>query len=322
MPVSALSPISLQTFFYPSGELVRPARLFFYHPDTVDPLTVYADHLLGVPHPVPVLTGGSGRVPPVYVGEEPYRIRVYDSYGSLVEDIPWLPGALAPSDGGGGGGETAVTEIKTGDYVLSFNNSNARAGYVRANCAMIGPPGFSGSGFEIERLNVDCEALFKHLWSQDFGLALTVVPGGYGASANDDWLANKAISLPDVRGCNLCGLDGMGSTHSGILDAVTFGVGSAGFPGSWGGSPFTTQTVAQMPGHTHAIQDPGHTHALPVDLIPMDAAANLNAYTYSAVASEAFAFPNSTGITILSNGFDQPMQTMSPFHLVCVYIKL
>ena len=55
MTVSALSPLSMQTFFYDTGGAIRPSRLFFYHPDTTDPLTVYTDHLLSVPHDVPVL---------------------------------------------------------------------------------------------------------------------------------------------------------------------------------------------------------------------------------------------------------------------------
>ena len=36
-------PISLTQFFYAIGKLVRPARLFFYKPDTEDRVTVYTD---------------------------------------------------------------------------------------------------------------------------------------------------------------------------------------------------------------------------------------------------------------------------------------
>ena len=61
---------------------MRPARLFFYHPETENPLTVYTDApARRAACRLPVLSGGSGRVPPIYVGEEPYRVRVYDSYG-------------------------------------------------------------------------------------------------------------------------------------------------------------------------------------------------------------------------------------------------
>ena len=45
--VSALSPISLTQFFYAAGKLVRPARLYFYKPETEDLVIVYQDPALG-----------------------------------------------------------------------------------------------------------------------------------------------------------------------------------------------------------------------------------------------------------------------------------
>jgi hypothetical protein len=78
-----------------SGDFIRGGTLYFYKPDTLDPVTVYKDQDLSVPWPQPVPTGGSSRVPAIYVGEQDYRIRIFDQYGQLVEEIPFLPGATA-----------------------------------------------------------------------------------------------------------------------------------------------------------------------------------------------------------------------------------
>jgi microcystin-dependent protein len=57
------------------------------------------------------------------------------------------------------------------------------------------------------------ETLFKHLWDTIDSTRLTILTsagGGStkGATASDDWIANKRIALPDMRGMMVLGIDG------------------------------------------------------------------------------------------------------------------
>lgn len=283
--VSALSPLSLTCFFYDSGELVRPARLFFYKPNTEDAVTVYTDPTLGVPYGQPVLSGGSGRVPPIYIGTEPYRVRIYDTYGALIEDIEFLPGAAAVSEGGDGG-DAAVpgTVLQTGDMFHAFANATTqRTGCVRANGGIIGSVGFDTTPYpgQAERLNADTHDLFVWLWGQDDAAvnALAILPSGRGTSAESDWASNKGIRLPDLRGRALVGLDSMGQAATlrllGVdITPVVPDLTAYNWSGITGGAAMMVQTAAQMPNHTHTV---------------------LNAPTGIAI------YPNPTGITIQSS---------------------
>ena len=76
---SVASPVSLGSFFDDATGAVKSASLYFYNAGTLDPITVYTDALLSIPHPSPVVTTGFGRVPMVWVGEiAPYRVRAFD----------------------------------------------------------------------------------------------------------------------------------------------------------------------------------------------------------------------------------------------------
>jgi len=256
--VSALSPISLAQFFYQSGKIVRPARLYFYRPGTEDGYTVYTEPTLGIPYEQPVLTGGSGRVPPIYIGEDPYRIRVFDSYGSLIEDIDYLPGAQAATEGGGGGGDPTApgAVLQTGDMFFAMAGAgNPRTGCVRANGGLIGPVGFDPTAYpgQVERQNADTHALFVWLWGQDGANVLEVVPGGRGTgTAEDDWVLNKAIRLPDLRGRTIVGGDHMGRPDSGRISGIPI-TGHPFWAGSSGGVASATMSTSQMPSHSHVI---------------------------------------------------------------------
>lgn len=253
----ALSPLSMQTFFDNYGNLVRPARLFFYAPDTLDPLTVYQDSDLSVPYPQPLVTGGSGRVPAIYVGDADYRVRVFNQFGDLIEDIPQLPGA---QESGSGPAPTPDTAITTGDVVGKFSNGGTRAGWVRANGNTIGNA-LSGA---TERANADAQALFVYLWGQMDDAQAPVLPSR-GTTAAGDWAANKQLTLPDGRNQGLIGLGTMGRTERGLLNSsalVWSTGGGSGKVGSSVGAAFQTMLTAQMPTHKHTLTDPGHVHAL------------------------------------------------------------
>ena len=318
------SPRSASTqFFYVDGTLVRPARLFFYRPQTEDPITVYTDALLSVPHPQPLPTGGSGRVPPVYIGEEPYRIRVFDSYGQLVEDIDYLPGAV---DAGGSTPPTPDTVIKTGDYILAFTNGAARSGCVRANGGHIGKEGAAGTGYDIERINDDTMALYKYLWGQDSGNTLVIV-GGKGASADNDWELLKLMTLPDLCGRSLRGIDGMGGPVKNRLSSLTFASGNEDTVGSAGGSATHILTTAEMPSHSHtcASNDTGvsfRSHPYGADFGGAFLALSTAATDPSGAPGFNRLVDPEHDHPILNTGGGTAHSSTGPFSLCTVYIKL
>ena len=256
---SLLSPVSLTSFFDDSTGAVKAANLYFYNAGTLDPITVYTDALLSIPHPSPVVTTGYGRVPPVFVGEiDPYRVRAFDQYSVLIEDLDNLPGAVAAGEGS----ETEPTDpdsvAQTGDIMAAFSNATARTGWVRCNGRTIGNAASSAT----ERANADAEDLFLFLWGQDASLLLEVLPSR-GASAAGDFAANKTIALPDLRGRALVGIDPMGADAATTrLNGVTVdSTGSdAKLIGAYGGRGTATLTEAQLPSHTHTVNDSGHTH--------------------------------------------------------------
>jgi hypothetical protein len=322
---SMLSPLSLTQFFYESGELVRTARLFFYHPSTLDPITVYQDAGLGVPHDSPIATGGKGRCPPVYVGTEPYRVRVFDVFGSLIEEIPLLEGATAAAPPGGGSVLTPAEKLQllqTGDMVTTFANGAPRAGFVRANGMLLAAPGFAGVGYNIERQSADVEFLFKWLWGQSVDAILPVI-GGRGANSTDDWAANKAITLPDLRGRAMRGIDSVGgptgSTEANRLAGVGYALGTDNLVGSLLGQAGIALSIAQMPAHTHGVTGSPTgitTGAAAVGITVGGAYADIGAaYTglYLVQASANITVhANYTGITFTDPGHDHSISASVP----------
>lgn len=268
MPVvSALSPVSLSSYFDPNTGAVLQVNLYFYKAGTLDPLPTYADAQLSVLCPQPLPSTGYGRVPPVFIGEMPapgYRVRVFNQYSELVEDLDNLPGAVAPDGGGGGEGPVQPDDVhllKTGDYVFAGRNATPREGAVLANGLTIGSSASPATG----RANDDAHDLFVLLWGADeYGL-LPVLPSR-GASAEGDWLANKAITLPDMQGRAVVGMDAMGAPATNRLAGVPTQTGSD-LPArvfARGGAALSTLTAAMIPAHKHTLTDPGHLHNVPI----------------------------------------------------------
>src|SRR5690606_13454828 len=84
------------------------------------------------------------------------------------------------------------------------------------------------------------EALFKNLWDS---LSDTVAPvsGGRGASAAEDWAANKTLTMPDSRSRSP-----IGAAQGAGLDARNAGTS--------GGAERDTLTINEMPSHHHPMQ--------------------------------------------------------------------
>jgi microcystin-dependent protein len=304
MAVSILSPVSMTSFYSPEDGTVRQASLWFYKTQTLDPIPVYTDANLGIPHSQPVLTGGSGRVPPVFIGEVGlYRIRTFDQFDVLIEDIDGLPSAVAPVEGGGGTPPDPVDPLllmKTGAIVPFYaDEATTIIGYVRCNGGTISAT--AGAPVGSERANDDAMALFKWLWAQD--PRLPVVPTR-GTSADGDWTAKKAITLPDFRGRALVGVTGQGGGTTTRLDGVTWNTGgSATLIGSFSGAVTCTLTVANMPGHAHTVPDhvhpmTSHQHVVPDHTHIQTAHQHLVSFSNSTVVQAAgfgFLRGNSAG---------------------------
>jgi microcystin-dependent protein len=126
------------------------------------------------------------------------------------------------------------------------------SGFVRMNGRTIG----SATSGATERANADAQALFEYLWTTDPNLT---VSSGRGGSANADWLANKTIALPDMRGCVIAGMDDMGASAASILTSTFYGA-SAATLGNAGGTQSITLTLAQVPAHTHTGTATGTTN--------------------------------------------------------------
>jgi hypothetical protein len=266
MPViSALAFVSGQSWFDPYDGKVVQASLYFYRAGTLDPITVYIASDLGVPHATPVLTLGSGRVPPVWVGAQPdpgYRIRIFDQYSSLLEDIDNIPGPVIPGEISDAGTvlPTDAHLLRTGELIFAFANAPARPGAVLCNGTFIGNASAAvGAG---GRANADTENLFKWLWGQDAWGSLPMSDGAArGPSATSDWNGNRAIAVPDLMGRVLVGMDAMGGvTAKNRLAGVAFGFGDQAKLGSYGGAAAVTLAASQIPDHGHAVYDPSHQH--------------------------------------------------------------
>jgi microcystin-dependent protein len=289
MSTPVLSPVSMTSFYDPYTGAVLQASLYFYRAQTLDQISVWTDPLTSTNHQQPVLTSGSGRVPPIWIKDEGYyRIRSFDQYGTLLEDIDGLPGAIPDvEDGGGSGGTPGALPpansdldlnldwglLQPGDIFASFSaGATKRLGAVRCNGGTIGR-GAGGDPAPSEHAGIECYNLYVWLWGQD---ALTpnnllYMPAGKGSTALGDWKAGRLLTLPDLRGRTIVGTDPMGNGAStGRMTGarfekagavITTGVGSdASVPGAGGGLAKLTLTINEMPVHTHAVYDPTHGH--------------------------------------------------------------
>ena len=153
----------------------------------------------------------------------------------------------------------AIVGMPTG-VILPYGATTAPTGWVRANGRTIGNASSGGT----ERANADTSTLFSFLWT-NYGDSVCAVSSGRGASAAADYAANKTITLPDLRGRALFGLDDMGNSAASRLGTV---ITSQTTNGASGGTETHTLTEAQLPSHTHgagtlsATADGGHTHTV------------------------------------------------------------
>lgn len=228
------------------GNPLSGGLLYFFAASTTTPQSAFQDIALTIPHPNPIVLDASGRVPMFYLADGNIKIRLATKGGVTVIAADNLL-VIGPSSGGGGGGSVDPTTVMaTGDIKSRFG-LGPLGGFVRCNGETVGNA-VSGS---TERANADCQALFEYLWSTTvLGVFAGATPSR-GATANADWLANKRIALPDLRGRTIAGMDDMGASAASRLTSTYFGT-SGIVLGNVGGTENVTLSTAQLPSHTHA----------------------------------------------------------------------
>lgn len=321
--------LSMSQQFDENGSPLSGGLLYFIQAGTTStPQNAYQDSDLTIAHPNPITLDAAGRVPQFYLADGSIKIRLTDSAGvqQLVADNILVVG---PSSGSGGGGSVdATTVFATGDVKARYSTGTL-SGWVRLNGRTIG----SSTSGASERANADAQALFEYLWGADSGLT---VSGGRGASANADWAANKALTLPDFRGRVVAGMDDMGSTAAGRLTSAGAVTGTT--LGYGGGSQFHTMTIGQLVQHSHSAttSNSSSTFILGINgsqtTIDRTAISSINTGAFGpaftavgdsqnpSVTIPASALTLST--TVNNTGSSEPFNIVQPTIVVTYYVKL
>jgi microcystin-dependent protein len=298
-----------------NGRAFPGAKAFFFDANTTTPRVVYADNAATTPLTQPVLADSQGRFPAVFLPSGLYRERVTTAGNVLLWDIVEIDPAPTVTTGGGGGSVAANLLFRTG-YLMPYYGTGVLDGFVRCAGRTIGSASSTGT----ERANADAQALFEFLWAADVNLA---VSGGRGATANADWLANKALTLPDFRGRVMAGLFDMGNTALTIPSGVPINAGTVTELGRVLGAQTHTLTTPQIPshGHTATVTDPGHIHTVGVNLSGTAGAGGGGPF---ATTGSVNTGGTTTGITVsnANTGGGGSHNNMQESLLVTVYVKL
>lgn len=288
---------------------------------TSTPQNAYQDSALTIPLPNPQVCDAAGRLPQMFFADGTIKVRLTDKNGvtQIVADNIQVVGASSGS--GGGGTVDPTTILATGDIKVSYSTGTL-AGFVRANGRTIG----SATSGATERANADTQSLFEYLWGADANLT---VSGGRGASANADWTANKTIALPDMRSRSLMALADMGNTADTSLNSVTFAKGDATTLGSMLGVPRKSLVTANLPPYTPSgsITNGAITNTVSGGTVAGNTGASFSSGPYNApinvaniVVSSSQAASTFTGTA--QGGTSTAFDTISPFMLITIYIKL
>lgn len=224
------------------------AKATFYVGGTSTPLSIYADYGLTTPRLNPVTSDAAGRFPAVFMASGMIRVRMVGATGTIFYDVDNIPAVEPPVVPDEPVDPVDPTGVARTGQMMFFFGSGTLEGWARCNGRTIG----SAASGATETASDDCEDLFAVLWP----VSSLTVSSGRGVSAAADWAANKTISLPDMRGRVLAGLDQMGAAApAGVLTAAA-AVGDAG------GAQTVTLTTGEIPAHTHAgTTDSAGAHA-------------------------------------------------------------
>ncbi len=198
--------------FDPIGSFASGALVYFYTDNSTTPLTVYQDAGLTAPHAWPVVANQMGVFPPIFVPYVTYRRRVTTADGVLISDAGNIDNPQPPTSGLV---VTAAEIFQTGDPLPRWR-SGTITGWVRMNGRTLGDA-VSGA---TEYAAADAANLFSYLWAW-LPDSIAPVSTGRGLSAAADFAANKTIVIPTMQGIIAAGVDDMGTTAAGKIQAVT-----------------------------------------------------------------------------------------------------
>ncbi len=213
------------------GNFASGAFAYFYTDNSTTPLTVYQDAALTIPHAWPVVANQIGVFPAIYIPYVTYRRRIVTAAGVLISDAGDIDNPAPPS--GGGGIVVSADEIfQTGDPIWRMR-TGIITGFVRMNGRTLG----NASSGATEYAAADASALFANLWDY-LPDSIAPVSTGRGVSAAADFAASKTIVIPTMQGYLAAGVDDMGTTAAGKIQAVT----TCSPPGGSGVIPVTSAT--------------------------------------------------------------------------------
>jgi hypothetical protein len=285
-------PLSQQ--FLENGEPMSGGNLYLYDGGTSTPAQAYESFGLAagteLPHPIPL--DSSGRIPEFWVADGSYRVRLTDADGNEIFDINSTTAIGASSGEGGSGDSVAEADIFQAGDITWQPVDGTRSGWVRANARTIG----SSSSGATERANADAETLFLFLWN-NFSNSLCPVSGGRGGSAAADWAANKTIATLDMRGRLPYGMDTMGNSAQGVVDAATSAGGALG-------SEEITLLQSQLPSinFLDTLVVDSHTHNVSVDgTTSTQSASHTHSGTTSSDGSHNHDTDNAGGTTTVDS---------------------
>jgi microcystin-dependent protein len=327
-------PVALAQQSDANGRPLSGALLYIYQVGTVaTPQNSFQDFGLTLINPWPLPADSTGRIPMFYLANGQVHVRLTDSTGVVIFDIPNMQ-VVGPSSGSGGGGGPGVdptTIASTGDIKYRMTGE-VLTGWVKVNGQSIGSASCIGC---TGRTNADTQNLYTYLWANCTDAHCQVV-GGRGATALADFMSNKPITLPDLRGRMLVGLDDMGAMAVGRIanSNITSGGGDLPTtPAATGGEANHTLTVAELANHNHALTDPGHKHTITsfrsaqITNTTANVAGWLAAPPTTSQSTDVGAGTfggdvGGTGISIAAAGSGTAHNTMAPFALGSWYIRL
>lgn len=199
--------------FTSTGAFAAGGLAYFYTDNSTTPLVVYEDAALTIPRTWPVVADNTGVFPPVYIPYVTYRRRVTTADGVLISDTGNIDNPPPPSSSGIV--VSADQIFQTGDPVPRFR-TGTMTGFVRMNGRTLGSA-LSGA---TEYAAADAANLFAFLWD-NLPDSIAAVSSGRGATAIADFAANKTIVIPTMQGYLAAGVDDMGTTAAGRIQAIT-----------------------------------------------------------------------------------------------------
>lgn len=202
------------TYYDENEQIASGAKAYFFEANTNTPLTVYTDQGLTTPHTFPVIANSRGVLPVIYLPYVDYRVLIRSAADITIYDAPYVPNQAPPASGGGI--TVTSTQIFRTGFAMWLPATGPLDGFVRMNGRTIG----NTSSGATEYAGASAQSLFTWLWTNQSN-SYAPVSTGRGASAADDWVANKTIVVPSMQGRIPVGADDMGGTAANVIQVST-----------------------------------------------------------------------------------------------------